>query len=180
MFIGKINFDMSKLKSQNDALDFLANYDQLTGLRNRNHIYEIFESYIKSTEPYCVILGDIDDFKHVNDTFGHSAGDEVLKKVSSIIRTNVGDKGEVCRWGGEEILILLKGTPEECIEINDRILREIRRTTVESGNYKINVTMTFGLCDYGDAMDIEKLISLADKRLYIGKKSGKNTIVSES
>ncbi len=180
MFIAKINYDMNKLKRQNDKLDYLANYDQLTGLRNRNHIRDIFESYIKSTDPYCVILGDIDDFKRVNDTYGHSAGDEVLKKVSEIIKKNVGDKGEVCRWGGEEILIIVKGTAEECLELNEKILYEIRGTTINSRKYGIKVTMTFGLCDYSDEMDIEKLISLADKRLYMGKRNGKNRIVSKS
>lgn len=180
MFIGKINYDLKVLKDRNDTLDRLANYDQLTGLRNRNHIREIFEQYIKSTDPYCVILGDIDDFKRVNDTFGHSAGDEVLKTVSSIIGEGVGDSGVVCRWGGEEILILVKGTTDKCIELNEKILDKIRSTTVISGKNRIKVTMTFGLCDYGDAMNIEKLISLADKRLYIGKNNGKNQIVTQN
>ena len=180
IFIGKISYDLKVLKERNDNLDRLANYDQLTGLRNRNHIREIFELYIKSTDPYCVILGDIDDFKHVNDTFGHSAGDEVLRTVSAIISETVGDKGVVCRWGGEEILILIKGTTDNGISVNEDILTKIRNATIISGKYKIKVTMTFGLCDYGDAMNIEKLISLADKRLYIGKKNGKNQIVTHS
>ncbi|MBP3854259.1 MAG: diguanylate cyclase [Ruminiclostridium sp.] len=180
MFIGKINYDLKTLKEQNDTLDRLANYDQLTGLRNRNHIREIFEQYIKSTEPYCVILGDIDDFKQVNDTYGHSAGDEVLRTVSDIISGNVGDSGEVCRWGGEEILILLKGTNDACTALTERILSQIRGTVVESGDSRIKITMTFGLCDYGDAMNIEKLISIADERLYIGKNSGKNKVITEN
>ena len=180
IFIGKINFDLNILKDRNEILDRLANYDQLTGLRNRNHIHEIFDLYVRSTDPYCVILGDIDDFKHVNDTFGHSAGDEVLKTVSAIISDTVGDKGVVCRWGGEEILILIKGSTDECIAVNEDILRKIRGTEVRSGNYRIKVTMTFGLCDYSSSMNIEKLISLADKRLYIGKTNGKNRIVTQS
>ena len=180
LFLSKIGNDLKILRKQNDTLDFLANYDQLTGLRNRNHIRDIFGEYIKSTAPYCVILGDIDDFKHVNDTYGHSAGDDVLKMVASTIKSNVASNGVVCRWGGEEILILLKGTTENGIKLTNKILEDIRSTTVESGKYRIKVTMTFGLCDYGDAMDIEKLINLADKRLYIGKKSGKNRVVTES
>lgn len=180
MFMGKINYDLKLMKENNDKLNFLAYYDQLTGLRNRNHIRDVFEQYSKSTDPYCVILGDIDDFKHVNDTFGHTAGDDVLKKVSEIIKKDVGDKGIVCRWGGEEILIIVKGNTEECIDLNMHILNDIRKSTVETGQRRISVTMTFGLCDYSDAMDIEKLISLADKRLYIGKKNGKNQIVTVS
>ena len=179
LFTGKISSDMKKLKAQNDELDYLANYDQLTGLRNRNHIREIFWQYIISKEPYCVILGDIDDFKHVNDTYGHSAGDEVLKTVSSIIKETIGDNGEVCRWGGEEILIIVKGPVERGSAIAKKVLDNIREAVVENGNRPIKVTMTFGISDYTDAMNIEKLISIADDRLYTGKESGKNQIVTE-
>lgn len=179
MFIAKISYDLKVLRESNVTLDRLANYDQLTGLRNRNHIRAIFGEYMDSSEPYCVILGDIDDFKSVNDTYGHNAGDEVLRTVSSIISGSVGDSGVVCRWGGEEILILAKGAHKHCMELNEKILSKIRETVVESGEYNICITMTFGLCDSDDASDIEKLISLADKRLYIGKNSGKNRIVAQ-
>lgn len=179
MFTSKISYDMKKLMAQNDKLDYLANYDQLTGLRNRNHIRELFWNYIISKEPYCVILGDIDDFKHVNDTYGHNAGDDVLKTVAGIIRDTVGSKGIPCRWGGEEILIILKGTTESCRPLAEEILRNIRSVTVKSGGRRIKVTMTFGISDHTDAMNIEKLISVADSRLYKGKKSGKNRVVSD-
>ncbi len=180
MFIAKINHDFKILKDQNDKLDYLAYYDQLTGLRNRNHIHETFEQYLQSKAPYCVILGDIDDFKKVNDTFGHNAGDNVLRKVAEIIRNNVGDRGVVCRWGGEEMLIIIKGTYGSCLDVMGKIHDEIRNTTVESGHHNIKITMTFGMCGHDDAENIEKLISLADKRLYIGKNSGKDRIISES
>ncbi len=178
LFTGKINGDLNKLREQNDALDYLANFDQLTGLRNRNHIRETFKEYIGKDEPYSVILGDIDDFKHVNDTYGHNAGDEVLKAVSAIIKSDVGEEGVVCRWGGEEILILVKGSTEKGLTVIGRILDDIRAAKVSSETVTICVTMTFGLCGYRDAENIEKLISLADKRLYIGKNSGKNRIIA--
>lgn len=180
MFLSKINYDINLMRESNEKLNFLAYYDQLTGLRNRNHIREDLEQYSVSTDPYCVILGDIDDFKHINDTFGHTAGDDVLKSISEIIRKDVGERGIVCRWGGEEILIVVKGETDFCIGLNMKILNDIRSTTVLSGKNRINVTMTFGLCDYADATNIEKLISLADKRLYIGKNSGKNRIVTKN
>ena len=178
MFIAKISSDMKSLKESNEKLDFLANYDPLTGLRNRNNIRVIFKEYINSKDPYSVVIGDIDDFKKVNDTCGHNAGDAVLKKVSEIFMKVIADKGVVCRWGGEEILVLLKGTTDQSIKTIEAVLKEIRNTTVMSGGRQIRVTMTFGMSDYTDAMNIEKLISIADKRLYIGKNSGKNRIVT--
>ncbi|MBP5604841.1 MAG: GGDEF domain-containing protein [Ruminiclostridium sp.] len=179
IFTNKINIDFKKLRAQNDTLDYLANYDQLTGLCNRSLIYRKFGQYIEESDPFCVILGDIDDFKHVNDTFGHFAGDDVLKNISSIIKEGVGDTGEVCRWGGEEILLLIKGSVESGLERISKILDVIRNTEIDSGDSRIKVTMTFGLCGYKDAASIETLISLADKRLYMGKSNGKNRIVTE-
>lgn len=178
VFTGKISADMKMLREQNDRLDYLANYDQLTGLRNRNHIRDIFNEYIQSDVPYSVILGDIDDFKLVNDTYGHNAGDSVLKTVSAIISGNVGDRGVVCRWGGEEILILVKGDTVEGLSVIGKILDEIRSAEVTADGRNISVTMTFGLCGCREDANIEKLISLADKRLYIGKKNGKNRVVA--
>ena len=179
MFISKINSDMKSLKESNEKLDFLANYDPLTGLRNRNNIRVVFSEYINSKDPYSVIIGDIDDFKKVNDTCGHNAGDAVLRKVSEIFVSVIAEKGVVCRWGGEEILVLLKGTTDQSIKTIEAVLKEIRNTTVVSSGKHIRVTMTFGMSDYTDAMNIEKLISIADKRLYIGKNSGKNRIVAD-
>lgn len=179
LFILKIKSDLSLLQNKNEELDMLANYDKLTGLRNRHNMTEIFESYEKSTKPYCISLGDIDDFKHVNDTYGHAAGDKVLIAVSNVIKKHVGDNGVVCRWGGEEILLILNGTTNECIALNEKIRLEIQNMKLSFERRDIRVTMTFGLCDYGDAMNIEKLISIADKRLYVGKGNGKNQVVSE-
>lgn len=168
---------MRDLSSKNDELNFLANYDPLTKLRNRHHIAEVFGDYEKGTKPFCVILGDIDDFKRINDTYSHDCGDKVLVTVSDIIRKNVSDKGVICRWGGEEILIILSGKSDECFDLMENIRLEIQNSRMSFGIKQINVTMTFGFSDYSEAMSIEKLVSVADKRLYVGKRNGKNQVV---
>ena len=179
IYIYEIKDMMNDLSSKNDELNFLAVYDPLTKLRNRHHITDVFSDYEKGTKPFCVILGDIDDFKRINDTYSHDCGDKVLVTISEIIRKNIGDKGVVCRWGGEEILIILSGKSEECLELTEKIRLEIQNQQMSFGIKQINVTMTFGFTDYSEAMNIEKLVSIADKRLYEGKRNGKNQIVSK-
>lgn len=177
IYIYEIRNMVRDLSSKNDELNFLANYDPLTKLRNRHHIADVFEDYEKGTKPFCVILGDIDDFKRINDTYSHDCGDKVLVTVSEAIRKNIGDKGVICRWGGEEILIIISGKSEECFELMENIRLEIQNSRMSFGIKQINVTMTFGFTDYSEAMSIEKLVSIADKRLYEGKRNGKNQIV---
>ncbi len=177
IYVYEIKETMGDLSSKNDELNFLAVYDPLTKLRNRHHITEVFAEYERNTKPFCVILGDIDDFKRINDTYSHDCGDKVLVTISEIIRKNVGDKGVVCRWGGEEILLVVSGKSDECFDLAERIRLEIQNQQMSFGIKQINVTMTFGFADYSEAMNIEKLISIADKRLYEGKRNGKNQIV---
>lgn len=178
VFICEIRTRAALLEEKNIELNFLANYDRLTNLRNRHSMIGLFKEYETDTKPYCVILGDIDDFKRINDTYGHAAGDEVLKRVSAIILKNTGDDGVVCRWGGEEILIILNGANDKCYDIMERIRLGIQNMSFTFERREIRVTMTFGFTDYGEAMSVEKLISIADARLYKGKKNGKNQTVT--
>jgi len=177
IYLYEMNNSMNDLREKNEELNFLANYDALTKLRNRHHISDVFHLYEKNTKPYCVILGDIDDFKRINDTYSHDCGDKVLVTVADVIKKNVDDKGVVCRWGGEEILIILSGNNEECLDLIERIRLTIQNYHLTFNRREINVTMTFGFADYSEDMSIEKLVSIADKRLYHGKKNGKNQVV---
>lgn len=177
IYIYEIRGKLNDLSNKNDELNFLANYDALTKLRNRHHIADVFHIYEENTAPFCVILGDIDDFKRINDTYSHDCGDKVLVSVAEIIKKNIGDQGVVCRWGGEEILIILSGKNEECLDLMEKIRLMIQNQRLSFDRKEIKVTMTFGFADYSEAMNIEKLVSIADLRLYDGKKNGKNQIV---
>lgn len=172
------------LRDRNMELDFLAHYDKLTKLHNRHHIYTFFGMFEESEEPYSVALGDIDNFKRVNDTYGHDCGDLVLSSVADVIRREVGKNGEPCRWGGEEFLILIRGDKEFAFALLENIRRQIENMVLENKGRKVSVTMTFGLtCDAEKTEQVnsmEKLVTLADERLYYGKNHGKNQIVSES
>ncbi|MCM1328591.1 MAG: GGDEF domain-containing protein [Ruminococcus sp.] len=183
LFVIEINSLIKQLKAAYDKMNYTAMHDSLTGLYNRHSLKDFFESLDESGNEYCVALGDIDNFKKVNDTYGHDCGDEVLVTVSDIIKDSMAEQDLACRWGGEEILIIMRGTREDCLGRMNSIRSKINSSVVETGNSNIRVTMTFGFADCHEVENSEKnhmdsIVILVDGRLYKGKNSGKNVIVS--
>ncbi len=165
------------LCEKNQQLDFLANHDMLTKLSNRHHIQMFYQQYAQSEKPYCVIIGDIDNFKSVNDTYGHSCGDVVLSSIAGLIKNNLPDTSVACRWGGEEFLILMYGDKAYAASVMEAVAEQIRSTAISYNGNMLHITMTFGIAFCEEQADVEKLITLADERLYYGKRHGKNQIV---
>ena len=166
------------------SLHMLVEQDALTQLANRRSgdrkLREIVSNSFSSGREFCVVLGDIDFFKKVNDTYGHECGDLVLKNVSYILRTHMREKGLAARWGGEEFLLVFDGKgKEEALQILERILDDIRSMESEFDGQKIKVTMTFGLT-VGNTDDVTALLRSADEMLYRGKTTGRNRIISET
>lgn len=166
-----------------EELEKYANFDTLTHLLNRrsmnNYLQEAYRQANTGKAPFCVLMADIDDFKKVNDTYGHDCGDEVLKYVTQTISTGVKKTDNVFRWGGEEICILLKADEETAIEAAERIRKDIARDSVNYRNEaQVSVTVTMGISPYRDGMTIQSMMDEADAKLYWGKKHGKNQIVS--
>ena len=128
---------------------------------------------------FTMILGDIDDFKRVNDTYGHDAGDLVLVSVANTIQNTVRSNDAVCRWGGEEILILVDDDLDSASLAAERIRKSIEQMEVAFEGKKIKVTMTFGIAESIPGYKIEHLIQQADDKLYYGKKHGKNQVVKK-
>ena len=181
LFVTEVATMLSKLDATNKRLEFIATHDALTGLYNRHSLKTLFRELEQSKKPYCVVLGDIDDFKQVNDTYGHDCGDIVLKSVAEVISRNIGENDTACRWGGEELLIVLWGEQEHCFHAISAIRDEINSLRIPSNDKQVAVSMTFGFVDRAEEnLGIEALISVADSRLYIGKRSGKNVIITES
>lgn len=173
--------DMSNglLREKNMQLDYLANYDMLTKLCNRRRFAAKLKQYGLSGKPYCVILGDIDNFKSVNDSYGHECGDVVLSATAGILLKNLPDQAVPCRWGGEEFLILLYGDKTNAAAVMDQIRRLIEENTITYQGKTLRITMTFGIAADDERENPDKLITLADERMYRGKKSGKNRIICE-
>ncbi len=181
LFVWEIQSKNLALTAQNEQLDELANKDPLTHLFNRRFMNKIMdqrmENLKKTGKRFTMILGDIDDFKKVNDTYGHDAGDAVLSTVASTILGSVRDEDSVCRWGGEEILILISDPLETASLAAERIRSRIESNVVTFGGQDIRVTMTFGVAESIPGYRIEHLIQQADDKLYYGKKHGKNQVV---
>ncbi|MDE7362339.1 MAG: diguanylate cyclase, partial [Oscillospiraceae bacterium] len=202
IFFTEITDLLEQLRSSNDKLKFAATHDSLTGLNNRHSLWSFFEELIKSGDSYCVVMGDLDDFKKINDTYGHDCGDVVLKSVAGIILDNTNENEMACRWGGEEMLIVMRGSHEECYARISVIKSSISSLDIKSDGRPVKVTMTFGFADSEEEsaalaarhiaenaaetdepakipphLGIDSLISMVDKRLYIGKRSGKNVII---
>ena len=177
LFAVEIYIRVQHLNETNRRLEFTATHDELTGLYNRRSIKPLFEKMEASGEPFCIALGDIDDFKKVNDTHGHDAGDLVLKTVSALISDGIQWDDIACRWGGEEILIILRGSYDDCYTRMEEIHKRIRAEKVCYTDRQIGVTMTFGFSDGRSEKGSDALISAVDKKLYHGKKNGKNQIV---
>lgn len=179
IFISEIKITNGQLRHQNEILDKLASTDPLTGLYNRRSMDVFLNQALKSESGFSLIMSDIDNFKSINDTYGHDFGDIVLKEVARITTKQVGTNGYVCRWGGEEILILVSSSAKETAgRIAENIRRNVANHVFELNNKWIHCTLTLGISAYKDGETIEETITNADYNLYQGKRSGKNKVVA--
>ncbi len=170
------------MAKKNEILLELAYTDPLTKLSNRHSMYEYldecYEQALKDGKPFTILLADIDDFKIINDTYGHNSGDTVLKRVADIFKENVPEGADVCRWGGEEVLVLLPECEvEDGAELADKLRKIIEAEVFESGKKRFSVTMTFGVSENKGQFEVDKMVSNADRNLYSGKRNGKNCVV---
>jgi diguanylate cyclase (GGDEF)-like protein len=162
----------------------LAITDPLTGLHNRRYLGELLGrellKSLRTRAPVAAILADIDHFKRFNDTWGHEAGDLVLKQVADVIREHVRGSDIGCRYGGEELAVILPATTlEVAVERAERIRRGIATLRLDSGGRPLEaVTSSFGVAVFPQhAGDAEALLRAADEALYEAKKAGRNRVV---
>lgn len=165
------------------SLRALVEQDPLTGLNNRRYadsrLRQQIASIHGSSESFTIALGDIDFFKKVNDTYGHSAGDIVLSGVAELIKKYMAGHGYAARWGGEEFLFVFENLPyKQSLECLEAFVNELRQTTFTYKETNINVTMTIGvaICHPHDRLNI--LVKSADDKLYKGKSEGRDRIVT--
>jgi len=200
IFYLEMNSLLDKLRKSTDKLQYTATHDALTGLTNRRSFWEYFDALSRDGRHYNIAMGDLDSFKKINDTYGHGCGDLVLKSVADIINNNTGADEIACRWGGEEMVVVFMGERPEALERLEKIRTQIEALSLEYEGLRVKVTMTFGFADSGEIAralkesnaeksepseassrryGMESLISMADKRLYTGKGSGKNVVVDK-
>jgi len=172
-----------KLKKMNEKLLELSNRDGLTGLYNYRYFREkLRERYLESVRykiPLSIMVIDIDDFKKINDTYGHLAGDMVLKELAKILTLNVREVDIVARYGGEEFVILLPHVNLRDTEvIANRILKQVEAKEFIYDLNVIRATISIGVSSIHDkpVKDENELLKYADEALYLVKNSGKNRV----
>jgi len=163
----------------------IAIRDPLTEVYNRRHLFERLSSMIsehtRTKKDFSVAILDIDFFKKINDTFGHQAGDYILKEFTKTITHNLRPYDVLGRYGGEEFMIILDSVSKEtALIIVERILNDVRQKNYTYGDDTICFTFSAGISDCKDVEEnftVEKLVEKADNRLYSAKHSGRNTII---
>ena len=181
LYIVEMKAIQNRLREQNDQLRQLADSDPLTSLLNRrsmiDYLKRALDTYKAGIMDYCIIICDIDDFKQTNDTYGHDCGEMVLIQIADMMREVLGEVCNVSRWGGEEILILVPWDLNFCIAQIEYLRNKLEKYEFVYQEYRLHITMTFGIKAFEQKMTVQELIQLADLNLYEGKKTGKNCIV---
>ncbi|RPI30121.1 MAG: GGDEF domain-containing protein, partial [Hyphomicrobiaceae bacterium] len=130
----------------------------------------------------CLVMGDLDNFKKVNDAFGHPIGDEILKIFATVLAENVQDAGSVARYGGEEFAVILPGAQlEDAKQLTERMRSELETKKLaisKSGEEIGKITASFGIAQLSVGEDAEKLVQRADAKLYEAKCAGRNRVVA--
>ena len=172
-------FFTTRQKFKEDSLKHQADYDNLTNLKNRNAMNKIIDEKVSNNEEFSLAILDIDLFKHVNDTYGHNAGDVVLKGLAKKL-TNLEGYGIIpARWGGEEFIILGPANMnyQQFVDIMQDLRRNIRESKFNYERSIIKITVSIGVTRNKKRSDIKKTIEQADKRLYKAKLSGRNKVI---
>lgn len=157
----------------------LAKTDSLTGLYNHSTFMEIIEELLKNkNSKFGIIIADLDDFKKINDTYGHQAGDYVLKEVATLFSKEFRDTDIIARYGGEEFAMILPNTDPDTVQnVAERIRKNIQEMQLNYLGEILKITISIGLANYPkDVVSKDELISHADKNLYYAKNHGKNQI----
>ena len=171
---------VAQLRQAEEALTRRADYDELTGLKNRRCFQERLRDEMARKRrygtPLTLVLLDIDDFKHINDTCGHSAGDAVLRDLGRTLRETLRDVDEAYRVGGEEFALVLPATPsEQGLPVAERVRQAVAALVIPVAHQPLRCTVSLGVAEAEPGRQAEKdLFAAADRALYAAKAAGKN------
>lgn len=182
--MGKLKKTQGELEEKNEELFRLATRDPMTGAFNRRAFFaeaeKILEDYRVSKQPLCAIMSDIDHFKKFNDVHGHAIGDKVIVAFAKSLGVPLRTSDMLCRYGGEEFVVLLPGADRKvAMGIAERLRQEVEQRSGPSIRHTVplNITSSFGVALLeDDVVDLTMLIDRADQGLYVAKKSGRNRV----
>lgn len=173
------------LSARVDELHLKSVTDALSGAYTYGYLYEVLELEIQRTlterSPLSLLILDVDDFKRINDSHGHSEGDRALRVIASALAGTARASDIVCRYGGEEFCLILPGTPlDAAAQLAERIREEVPAACAGAGvggGARVSVTIGLAACP-GDGVHGEALMRVADRRLYRGKEAGRDRVVA--
>jgi len=171
-----------QLEEQKSAIEKLSKKDFLTGMLNRRGIFEKLDFLVENSKlknyPFSIILADIDDFKQVNDKYGHLCGDTALKEVAERMKEALRKEDIIGRWGGEEFIVILPFADlKSAKKVAKRIRSNMLKSLINCDEHLFYLTLTFGVGMFNPSLSLDKNLALIDIALYKGKVSGKNCIV---
>ena len=171
-----------KLEQALGTINELAIRDELTGVHNRRYLISLIEREKdrsdRSGRAFCLCLLDIDFFKRINDTYGHSAGDTVLRAFAQTVQAQVRASDSFGRYGGEEFLLMLPETPaSDALVLAERVRVAVGKLRCMDGPSEISLTVSIGVAEYCMGESITSAIGRADEALYLAKSSGRNRVV---
>lgn len=172
-----------KLKNLNEELKELSTKDFLTQLYNRRYFSEtsskMLNLSIRNSDKISIILCDIDNFKEINDTYGHGIGDKVIVSLANILKDNSRQTDIIARYGGEEFILLLYNTEIKYTEkIAENIRKIVEKIEIITNKNRLKYTLSLGIAEFNATLDndLEATINRADKALYKAKINGKNRV----
>ncbi|WP_198507854.1 EAL domain-containing protein [Bacillus sp. FJAT-45037] len=165
--------DITDKKNKDKQLWNLANYDELTGLANRRMLYDHINQKINAKKPFSLLFIDLNDFKMINDVFGHDAGDNVLMTIGQRLKKYSMEEAIISRLGGDEFVLIIETVENKnVIEFVNRLLREIRQSIYVDGYSVFQITASIGISSYPEiGSNISNLMSSADTAMYEAKKT---------
>lgn len=186
--------NINELEQKVHELENKLNHDKLTELKNRGYFEEKSKTYINNVSKIkkesrrdwmgfydiSFLFFDIDHFKNINDTYGHSVGDEVLKKVAEILKKDLRVGDIVARWGGEEFIAILLGANEEQAKNKAEQIRKELENFVFENPKDLNITISVGVAQFEEGKTFEDMVKHADQALYKAKDSGRNRVITYS
>jgi diguanylate cyclase (GGDEF)-like protein len=178
-FIGAFDKEALELKKLNIKLYDLSIKDQLTGVFNRKGFDQTIEDKVElfknTSEQFGLIIADIDNFKSINDNYGHSVGDDILIEFTKLLELNIGENDTLCRWGGEEFAII---SAQNNLNTTVELAEKIRLAVSQADMPKVkHITASFGVATIDKNDDKFSIVKKADEALYKAKTSGKNKVV---